>query len=401
MIKPHPIAPLPLAQTELAQPIPSTGARSLSKVFFPNLDGLRFLAFFSVFLFHSFYTPDNKIIASTVYQVPFRLTRNGDLGVNFFFVLSGFLITYLLLSERKLTGRIAIGAFYMRRILRIWPLYFIVVFIGFVVLPWAKMHFGQHTLQETAKPWLFCLFFVNFSDLYYGCQTPTLALLWSVAVEEQFYVMWPLLVAAIPNHRLGWLFGGVIGMSLIFRFLHMDEFAVLNLHTCSLIGDMALGGMVAWLCFRDDRLTDSVKDWPRWVIILGYVVGVALLVGRDSFFQLPGYVVVDRLILACFFAFVLLEQNYSQHSLVKMSQFRWVSYWGTYTYGLYCLHFLALLLAFQLMHRMGLNTTPWGVVLGDNAVGLALALGISWLSFNFYEKPFLKLKNRFASLPTN
>ena len=61
-----------------------------------------------------------------------------------------------------------------------------------------------------------------------------------------------------------------------------------------------------------------------------------------------------------------------------------------------CLHFLALLAAFQLLHRLGLNRTPIGVVLGDNVVGLLLAMAISWLSFTLYEKPFLKLKIRFA-----
>ena len=374
----------------------STDSKSVQKVFFPNLDGLRFLAFFTVFLFHSFYTPEPTVIASTLYQVPFQLTRNGDLGVNFFFVLSGFLITYLLLSERKLTGRIAIGAFYMRRIIRIWPLYFVVVFIGFIVFPWVKMHLGQHIPVETAHPWFFFTFLVNFNNLYYGCQTPTLTLLWSVAVEEQFYLVWPLLVAAVPNNRLGWLFGGVLVLSLGFRLLHMHEPLVLSLHTISLIGDMALGGLVAWLCFRDNYLTDAVKSWPKWGIVLGYVGGVALIASREWLYQLPGYVVIDRLLLASFFAFVLLEQNYSLHSIVKMSQIRFLSYWGNYTYGLYCLHFLALIAAFQIMRHLGLNYQPLGVVLGDNALGLVLALGISWLSFTFYEKPFLKLKNRFA-----
>jgi len=382
-------------------PGPPPAPAKAPRVFFPNLDGLRFLAFFAVFLFHSFYTPDDRIAASPIYQVPHQLTRVGDLGVNFFFVLSGFLITYLLLSEKQLTGRVAIGAFYMRRILRIWPLYFVVVFIGFVVFPWLKARFGLHGLQETARPWYFFTFLVNFNNLYHGSQTPTLTLLWSVSVEEQFYLVWPLLVAATPARRMGWLFGGVLALSLGFRFWHLHDdpqwmMKLYGLHTLSLIGDMALGGLVAWLCFRDDRLTSAVARLPRWAIGLGYVAGVALIYGRDVLWHLPGYPALDRLVLACFFAFVLLEQNYARHSFIKMSQLRLLSYWGTYTYGLYCLHFLALLAAYQLLHRLGLNTTPLGVVLGDNAVGLLLALAISWVSFNFYEKPFLKFKNRFA-----
>ena len=74
---------------------------------------------------------------------------------------------------------------------------------------------------------------------------------------------------------------------------------------------------------------------------------------------------------------------------------------GVYTYRLYCLHFVALLAAYQLLHRLGLNQTVAGVLLGDNAVGLALAMLLSWLSFTYYEKPFLKLKNRFALIKTH
>ncbi|TDN35815.1 hypothetical protein A8B98_12250 [Hymenobacter sp. UV11] len=107
-----------------------------------------------------------------------------------------------------------------------------------------------------------------------------------------------------------------------------------------------------------------------------------------SLLQLPGYIIFDRLVLASLFAFVLLEQNYARHFFVKMGQLRWLSYWGNYTYGLYCLHFVALLAAYQLLHRLGLNQTVAGVLLGDNALGLGLAMLLSWLSFTYYEKPF-------------
>jgi len=385
-----------MSTTLLAAPEVKESPKAAGRVFFPNLDGLRFFAFFAVFLFHSFYTPYPAVSDSAVYKLFYSLTRPGHLGVNFFFVLSGFLITYLLLSERALNGRIAIGPFYMRRILRIWPLYYVIVLLGFVVYPWAKNHFGQHGYHETAQVGYFLVFLSNFNNLYHGCETPTLTLLWSVSVEEQFYVVWPVLVALVPNRHLGWLFGGVIALSLGFRALHWNEPAVLGLHTLGLIGDMALGGLAAWLCFRDDRLTSAVARLPRWAILLAYVAGTTLIYATHGLEVLPGYLVIERLLLGVFFTFVLLEQNYAQHSIIKMSQLRFPTYWGTYTYGLYCLHYLALLLGIYLLSRLGLNATPLGVLVGDNLAGLSLALLISWVSFNYYEKPFLKLKNRFA-----
>lgn len=366
------------------------------RVFFPNLDGLRFFAFLAVFLFHSFFTKNEVVAANPVFAALRWLTRPGDLGVNFFFVLSGFLITYLLLSERQFTGRIHIGGFYVRRILRIWPLYFVVVFLGFGVFPWLKAHFGEHALHDPAQLSYFLVFLANFNNLYNGSDIPTLTLLWSVSVEEQFYLVWPLLVALTPVPRMGWLFGAVIAGSLVFRGVHLHETKVLNLHTASLIGDMALGGLVAWLCWRDTRLTSAVAAWPRWAIGLGYSAGITLIYGRGLLTDLSGYLLIDRLVLALFFAFVLLEQVYAQHSILKVGRLHFPTYWGTYTYGLYCLHFLALLAAYQLLHRLHLNDTVFGAIVGDNGVGLLVALASSWVSFTWFEKPFLKLKDRFA-----
>ena len=370
-----------------------TASRRIS---FPNLDGLRFFAFLAVFLFHSFYTKEPVVEKSYFFLIFKNITRHGDLGVNLFFVLSGFLITYLLLNEKELRGQIDIPAFYMRRVLRIWPLYFLMVFIGFVIFPIIKARFGETAYIEPARPWYYIAFLSNFNTLFYGSNTPTLTLLWSVAIEEQFYLIWPVLVALMPKRHMGWLFSSIIAASGGFRLYHLHDVGFLNLHTFSVISDMAVGGTFAWLCFTRPKFTNRIAAWPRWLIGLIYFLGVVLIFNRELPLLWPPYAALDRLVLSVFFAFVILEQNYSRFSFVKLVDWRFPTYWGTYTYGLYCWHFLTLLVAYQILHRIGFNKTPWGAMMGDNLLGLSLALLVSWLSFHTYEKFFLKWKDKFA-----
>ena len=122
----------------------------VKKIHFENLDGLRFLCFLSVFFFHSFHTDFDSIKSTSIFQLIKRdIFGNGNLGVNFFFVLSGFLITYLLIEEKKLNGQINIKKFWIRRMLRIWPLFYLCVIIGFFIFPVLKSSFGQQP-KETA-----------------------------------------------------------------------------------------------------------------------------------------------------------------------------------------------------------------------------------------------------------
>lgn len=168
-------------------------------LYFENLDGLRFLSFLSVFFYHSFYTGSEAIKASPVYHfVKTDVFGNGNLGVNFFFVLSGFLITYLLLEEKKTNGQISLGRFWMRRILRIWPLFFLMVLFGFVAFPLIKQAFGQAP-AETAHLVSYLTFTNNFDFIANGPpDSSVLGVLWSVAIEEQFYLLWPLVIFAVP-----------------------------------------------------------------------------------------------------------------------------------------------------------------------------------------------------------
>ena len=129
--------------------------------YFEHLDTLRFFAFFSVFVLHvtffgTYYNGEPWFVF-----IKDSLVQNGDLGVNFFFTLSGFLITNLLLQEREDTGKINILKFYARRFLRIWPLYFMLVFVGFIVLP-AILH-----LKPEANPFKPEFSYIPFAELGY------------------------------------------------------------------------------------------------------------------------------------------------------------------------------------------------------------------------------------------
>ena len=141
-------------------------------VFFDNLHGLRFLSFFYVFIAHSFPTDDPAIYNSLWYRIiKGKMFLDGEPGVSFFFVLSGFLITYLLLKEKEFTQKINLKAFYIRRILRIWPLYYFSVFFGFAIFPYLKEFFGGVS-NENANVLLSSVFLNNFDRMINGLPLP-------------------------------------------------------------------------------------------------------------------------------------------------------------------------------------------------------------------------------------
>jgi peptidoglycan/LPS O-acetylase OafA/YrhL len=160
---------------------------TISKKIFPNLNAYRFLAALLVVFHH---VEQIRYNAHLVNLKQYSLFNNGGLAVQFFFVLSGFLITYLLFNELESTKNISLPTFYLKRILRIWPLYYVLVFLGFVVLPLAM---SKQASFINKFPYL------NAEGLMlYLCILPNIAnaiwskhfliSLWSIGVEEQFYL---------------------------------------------------------------------------------------------------------------------------------------------------------------------------------------------------------------------
>lgn len=377
-----------------------------SKVFFPNLEGLRFFAFFVVFINHATGSLGYNNHSEKYAFIRSHFFYNGDLGVSFFFVLSGFLITYLLLKEKELSGKINIKNFYLRRILRIWPLYFLIVGICLLILPefsnilppWFQIDPGINEIN----PWLYITFLGNFDYLFNGINNFMIGILWSVSVEEQFYLFWPLIIAIIPVKHLLKAFILIILGSIAFRFFYAHGNAmIIKYHSLSSISDLASGAVIAYLACHGNIIA-RISKIPKWSIISIYLLLLILIPFRFYTWKFGAHYAhvssVMPVVFSTIFAFIILEQNYAANSFYKVSRFKLISSLGKYTYGMYCYHMIAFFAVLVLFYLMGINLhgmskyTFLTVVLTSFFATLLTAE----LSYIYFESFFLKLKERFS-----
>lgn len=380
-----------------------------TKIYFPNLDGLRFIAFFAVFVNHALVCLSYGNKNPYFNYVRDRFLLSGDLGVNLFFVLSGFLITYLLLKEKELYGKINIPHFYLRRILRIWPVYFLVVGLCLLVFPLFKDYFSDSfpisVSTDQLNPWLYVGFLGNFDYIYHGITNVLIGVLWSVSVEEQFYLFWPLIIAFIPRKYLLAVFISIIAGSTAFRFFCSNggNEMILRYHSFSSVSDLATGAVLAFLC-TNQAFIDKIKNMPRLLIVFAYILFFAIIPFRRLIWKFGLYYVhvasILPVILSAFFAFFILEQNYAEKSFYKLHKFRFISSLGRYTYGMYCYHMLAFFFVLYLFDYWDVDVVRENKYVFSLEVFVSLLVTILFarISYQLIERKFLSLKKRFASI---
>ncbi len=331
----------------------------------------------------------------------------GDNGVTLFFVLSGFLITYLLLKEKEVTGGVAIRDFYVRRVLRIWPLYYLIVCLALFVLP--NIHFfnwpvWSSLLQENfgIKAALFLVIIPNanqvlFSPVAFGNQ------LWSVGVEEQFYLFWPWIVKYIKRIVPALLFI-IVAMPVVTGLLnyaannHLNNYpqtlAVCNFFKKCLsltrIDCMATGGLAAYFIFHNNRffikiIFHRITQWVNLLLFL-YVVATA--------FYVPFF---SNIIHSVLFAVLIVNLAANPAGLFSL-EFKWLSYLGKISYGIYMYHPLCIFACIKLMQYFNMPVNTIAIIIILYAVIFLTTILLAALSYRFVETPVLAFKKRFTRI---
>jgi len=373
---------------------------SSSKKYFENLDALRFFLAFAVFGSHSMLDITlNSFINQDFLQRIIKILTSGTLGVSFFFVLSGFLITYLMLEEKAQKQSFSIKNFYIRRILRIWPLYFAVVLFGFFIYPFIKTQIGY--VEQNPYSLLHQLLFIsNFDSIrvheqgLLGVAPMMIGITWSVSIEEQFYLIWPILFLIIPSTRFWVICLLVIVMSWLFRLT--TEPANLYYHTLTVISDMGMGGLGAFLSFNSTKFSLAIEKLNKHIITTIYLLGFGVLMYSDKIFVNAILLSTFRIFTGVFFCFILIEQCFAKKSLFKFGKLKIITDLGKYTYALYMLHPIGIqtsIIVFRLLNIQRDENIIYGLLYVLLAFIVSIALSI--LSFRFLESYFLNKRKLF------
>lgn len=362
------------------------------KPIFRNLDGIRFIAFLCIFFSHTFYTADHSVSASQLYRyVTFFGSHWGDFGLSVFFVMSGFLITYLLMHERQTYGNVHVLSFYARRILRIWPLYFTIVLFNFFV--YTRI---THNQEFAAHQMPYYFFYANMDVITHGFNNGVIGHLWAISVEEQFYLTLPLIMLFVPDRRLHYAFIAVIAASQIFRMVHFLEPPMIFFHSLSASFEIALGGLAARLMYFNAQAKDFIANLSSRAIIIAYCFFIAVILFQDYIFS-TSQLIIAVLLSQLFGAFIILEQNYATHSFIKVGNLRWVTTLGKYSFGLFCYHIVSIRFAETMAFKLNIKDV-FGDVIFIPALSLAMTIMAGVASYHLFEIHFLNLKKKFAYL---
>ena len=366
--------------------------------YFKELNSLRFIGFIGIFFGHVFFSNSPEIINSKLYATVFNYGKIlGFISIDSFFVLSSFLITWKALEEIKFTKKFQFKNFLIRRSLRIWPLYFFIVFIGFL-LEYLKSHYFFES-EKLPSLWNFVLFILNYDIIENGYNFLFfMVFMWSISVEEQFYILWAITIKWFNKYLFGISFL-IIFISLFFRIYFINDSLSLNFHTASALGNFGIGALTAILAFKHQYFLDKLKSLSRNKILFIYVTIFSFFILMPVLLENDFFIVIQRVLFSIFFSFIILEQTYCENSIVKVSRIKYFNFFGKISYGLYCYHGIMITVVLQL-NKLFMESLIISLVLYPLLI-LVSTLLVSYVSYRFYESKFLKLKYKFSFLSSN
>ncbi len=363
--------------------------------YFKGINTLRFLAAFFVIISHA----NISLVKLGIYKsVPLAFLTRGEDAVDFFFTLSGFLITYLLLIEIQKKNTVSIKQFYLRRIFRIWPVYFLVVGAGFLIFTilYKQIYGTPYFTFSVGKGLMYFIFFLpNYMAVNY--QVGLLYPLWSIGVEEQFYLFWaPLIKLFKKNLFLFLLLFAIISTTLfvllqsrkiifpenIQRFLLTQKFFA-----------MAIGGLFAYLIYKKPEwYNKSFFAWKPVQLLVASIIAWHYLVGFSF-----SWMISFKIACSFLYGFLILNVSVVTNKLFDIDK-PLLNYLGIISYGLYMYHMLVDYLLRTIVSKTA-SVYPRDLLIPLYYILLlAGTIVVAGVSYKYFESYFLRIKTKLHNI---
>lgn len=371
-----------------------------SITYFKGLNTLRFIAAYLVLIHHA----EQIRVKNGFEDIQWlSLFRNGDHAVTFFFVLSGFLITYLLLKENYKTKSISIKNFYMKRVLRIWPLYFLMVIIGTLILPFCFDLFNidyemPYTFEQV---WYYFLFFLpSLVTFFFGHHL--LEPLWSIGVEEIFYLIWAPLFKFLKKYILCILFIIIsvkIALYLCIENNIITDDLIIHLIRTLRFEAMSIGGLGAYFIFNRRKNISDLYIYKRPIQFIIYSVLLIFFLFNhnidntiwNSIFRIP---IISSLIVNFLFLYLIIGVSMIDQSIIKLEN-KIFSYLGEISYGIYMYHMISIFTVILFLKNILISLNPILSATIFYILVTIVVIIISAISKRYFEDPFLRIKKKY------
>ncbi|MFT4738026.1 MAG: peptidoglycan/LPS O-acetylase OafA/YrhL [Cyclobacteriaceae bacterium] len=359
--------------------------------YFPGLQALRFFAAFLVVFHHieQYKFWSNK---ESAWGIPIT-DALGHAPVSLFFVLSGFLITFLLLDEKKRTGAINIGLFYFKRILRIWPLYLLVAVVSLFIIPlFSSISFPEMFAPDILQVFALLLFMlpnllrITFPHFLGANQ------LWSVGIEEQFYLIWPWLINAFHKKILAFMLFFIagklllhLGLNLVIQHSGLELLISFEkLFSLFQVEQMAIGGLGAYVVFNKITKVKALLTSP--ITLFCTIVALIAVYSNSHHYLLRSN--IEGVLLLVIICQVTFRKQIWRHLESKTLVFL-----GNLSYGIYMWHTIAITISITVLDVSGFYNS--NLLTG---LTLVITFGLSAASYRWIEKPVLKLKKHYPQI---
>jgi peptidoglycan/LPS O-acetylase OafA/YrhL len=351
---------------------------------FHTFDALRFFSFLIVFISH---VPSPE---SSLYNY---FSKSGGLGVSFFFVLSGFLITYILLFEKNANNQINLKHFFVRRILRIWPLFYLMILFAFLT-PYILNLLHFRSSNDGYNPdWLASSLFLENYKMMFTQSFPNISplrVMWSICVEEHFYILWGIAIYFISIKKINLLIISSILLANISRVIYFYK-GIDSLDIFTNIDYFAYGSIPAIMLVKYKNPFKKIENIPVQIkyLVLCFTIALIFIIPNINFNIKH---LLYPIILGLLFSFII-ACTITEKKNIIISENSIFSKLGKYTYGLYLYHTIVINLFLQIFKRLKYDLNWYSI----GFIALSFTIILSFLSYNYFELFFLNLKKRYTN----